>query len=324
RHRALHRERRVGHLPQPVGPRPHARRVLQRRGRRGRRRDGARRPRGRRRRLDPHPRLVHRARRPQADAGARHQPDGRGRRAGRPAHVVAPGPGGDGPRVLAAPPRHDPGAWWSPPSPARPFAAALDDAPPRGLRVGVLVDPPIEGLPVDPACRRAAEVAVATLEAAGHHVVDEPLPLPPADELVAAFTTIWNVGGAGVDLEDPDRVEPLHRALREAARAIDSWEYARGVHRAQLLSRRVVDAFVDRVDLLVTPTMACLPPPVGAWRAGTEHDPRMALLNSYPMAVFTSLFNVTGQPAVSLPVHHDEATGLPVGVQLVAAPWQEH
>jgi amidase len=52
-----------------------------------------------------------------------------------------------------------------------------------------------------------------------------------------------------------------------------------------------------------------------------SHDD--ALLNSYPMAVFTSVFNVTGQPAISLPVHHDEATGLPVGVQIVAAPWRE-
>ena len=51
--------------------------------------------------------------------------------------------------------------------------------------------------------------------------------------------------------------------------------------------------------------------------------PLMALLNSYPMAVFTSLFNVTGQPAISVPVHHDDATGLPVGVQIVAAPWRE-
>jgi amidase len=49
----------------------------------------------------------------------------------------------------------------------------------------------------------------------------------------------------------------------------------------------------------------------------------MALFNSYPMAVFTSLFNVTGQPAISVPVHHNEATGLPVGVQIVAAPWRE-
>jgi hypothetical protein len=49
----------------------------------------------------------------------------------------------------------------------------------------------------------------------------------------------------------------------------------------------------------------------------------MALINSYPMAVFTSLFNVTGQPAISVPIHHDQATGLPVGAQIVAAPWRE-
>lgn len=51
--------------------------------------------------------------------------------------------------------------------------------------------------------------------------------------------------------------------------------------------------------------------------------PLMALLNSYPMAVFTSLFNVTGQPAISVPIHHDDAMGLPVGVQIVASPWRE-
>ncbi|MFE4251268.1 amidase family protein [Streptomyces sp. NPDC056910] len=84
-----------------------------------------------------------------------------------------------------------------------------------------------------------------------------------------------------------------------------------------------LEGFLAGVDLLVTPSMACLPPLVGAWRTGTEDDPLRALRNSYPMGVFTSVFNVTGQPAISLPVHHDEATGLPVGIQIVAAPWRE-
>jgi amidase len=176
---------------------------------------------------------------------------------------------------------------------------------------------------VDPACTAAVDATLRALESAGHHVVDTPLPLPPADELIAAFTTIWNVGGAGIPLADPDRVEPHNRALRDAARTIDSWAYAEAVKKTQLFSRRIVEAFVTSFDLLVTPTMACLPPPIGAWRAGTDHDPLMALVNSYPMAVFTSLFNVTGQPAISVPVHHDDATGLPVGVQIVAAPWRE-
>lgn len=72
-----------------------------------------------------------------------------------------------------------------------------------------------------------------------------------------------------------------------------------------------------------SPPTPSLPPHVGAWRAGTEDDPLMALVNSYPMGVFTSVFNVTGQPAISLPIHHDQGTGLPVGVQIVAAPWRE-
>ncbi|MDI3406908.1 amidase [Streptomyces cavernicola] len=223
--------------------------------------------------------------------------------------------------------RHDPAAWWSPPAPRRPFVDALTTAPPAGLRIGVLVDPPIAGMDVDPACLAAVDTTLRALEAAGHHVVDVPLPLPPTDELIETFTTIWNIAAAGVPLTDPDRVEPHNRALREAAHAVGSWSYAQAVHRTQHLSRRVVEGFVGSFDLLVTPTMACLPPPVGFWRtsdaAASAPDPLAPVRRSYPLAVFTSLFNVTGQPAVSLPVHHDDATGLPVGVQLVAAPWRE-
>ncbi|BCM70501.1 MULTISPECIES: amidase [Streptomyces] len=219
--------------------------------------------------------------------------------------------------------RHDPGAWWSPPTPRTSFAAALETELPAGLRIGALIDSPIDGIPVHPACVAAVDTALRAFESTGGHLVDTLFPLPPADELVAAFTTLWNVGGAGVPLAEPDRIEPHNRALRDAARAIDSWAYAEGLRRTQELSRRIVEGFLAGFDLLVTPTMACLPPLVGAWRAGTDDDPLRALVNSYPMGVFTSVFNVTGQPAVSVPVHHDEATGLPVGVQLVAAPWRE-
>jgi amidase len=218
---------------------------------------------------------------------------------------------------------HDPAAWWSPPTRRRSFASATTMASPTRLRIGVLAQSPIEGLSVDPACAAAVDATLRTLESVGHHVVDAHLPLPPPDELVAAFTTIWNVGGAGIALANPNCVEPHNRALRDAARAIDSWTYVEGVRRTQHLSRRIVDAFVTSFDLLVTPTMACLPPPIGAWRDGTDDNPLMAVMNSYPMAVFTSLFNVTGQPAISVPIHHDEPTGLPVGVQIVAAPWRE-
>lgn len=80
--------------------------------------------------------------------------------------------------------------------------------------------------------------------------------------------------------------------------------------------------FRDDIDLLVTPTMSVPPPLVGSWRAGMDVDPQVGLLNCYPMAVFTSIFNVTGLPAISLPVHQSTA-GLPIGVQLVAGAWRE-
>jgi amidase len=222
--------------------------------------------------------------------------------------------------VLAS---HDPAAWWSPPARRESFTDALAAEAPAGLRVGVLTDSPVAGIAVDPACTTAVDLTLRALEAAGHRIVDTRLPLPSTDELVGAFTTLWNVGGAGIPLADADRVEPHNRALRDAARSVDSWTYAEAVLRTQQLSRRVVEGFLAGFDLLVSPTMACLPPSIGAWRAGTEEDPSAAVRNSYPMGVFTSLFNVTGQPAISVPVHHDPATGLPVGVQIVAAPWRE-
>jgi amidase len=219
--------------------------------------------------------------------------------------------------------RHDPAAWWS--HPDAPWS--LDDVwasdAPRRLRIGVLVDAPIDGLNVDTECVRAVEIAVSTLAADGHDIVETALPLPSTDELITSFTTIWNVGGAGIELADPDRIEPHNLALRRAAQVVDSWSYVESVKRTQELSRGIVEGFVANFDVLVTPTMACLPPRIGAWQEGTECDPLMALINSYPMAVFTSLFNVTGQPAISLPIHHDNATGLPVGIQMVAAPWCE-
>jgi amidase len=219
--------------------------------------------------------------------------------------------------------RHDPGLWWSAPTPTASLADAVRSAPPKGLRVAAMHTAPGNLVPVDPACAAAVDVALLALSAAGHHPTTELPDLPSPDELVGAFGLIWNVGSAGTPLEDPDAVEPLNAALREAARAVDSLTYAEAVITTQALSRRIVESFAAGFDLLVTPTMACLPPPVGAWRQGADDDPMVALFNCFPMAIFTSIFNVTGLPAISVPIHHDDATGLPVGVQLVAAPWRE-
>jgi len=58
-----------------------------------------------------------------------------------------------------------------------------------------------------------------------------------------------NVGGAGIALADPNRIEPHNWALRDAARAVGSWAYAEGVRKTQQLSRRIVEGFLAGFDL---------------------------------------------------------------------------
>jgi amidase len=74
--------------------------------------------------------------------------------------------------------------------------------------------------------------------------------------------------------------------------------------------------FEGGYDLLLTPTMAEQPAPLGTWDDSGER-PMDAFERAFPAGAFTALFNVTGQPAISLPLHWSDA-GLPVGVQLVA------
>jgi amidase len=147
--------------------------------------------------------------------------------------------------------------------------------------------------------------------------------MPDADAFVEAFGIVWNVGSAGVPLEDWDAIEPLNAALRRAGQSTDSISYVEAVMRTQLLGRPLMANFVDgAVDVLVTPTMAVEPPPCGTVWEGCDVEPMLGLMNCFPMAVFTSVWNVTGLPALSLPLHQ-APSGLPVGVQFVAGPWRE-
>lgn len=215
----------------------------------------------------------------------------------------------------------DPYSWYAAPQPTEPWSVLAGRDPGR-LRVGFTSVAPLD-LPVDPACAAAVDKTVAALAALGHEVTETSLSLPGMDTFVASFITVWNTATAWSPVEDWDAVEPLNAALRQAARSVDSLAYVDAVRVMQTLAKSVIRPFVEDFDVVVTPTMACLPPEVGAWRAGADADPTAALLNCYPMAVFTSVFNVTGLPAISVPVHHDEPSGLPVGVQVVAGPWRD-
>lgn len=214
----------------------------------------------------------------------------------------------------------DRGQWYNAPAPARPF---LDEvgADPGSLRVGLAVEAPF-GLPVDQECATAAQEVASALEKLGHHVEQVRLDVP--DEFLPSFLNIVNSGLADYEDIDWDRVEPHIRANRQAAMAIDSLTYVRSVHQLQRATREMSGRWGRDFDLLVTPTMAIEPPRAGEVLAAVHAgaDTGAPALQVFQMAVFTSGFNMSGQPAISLPTH-TTPDGTPIGVQLVAGPWEE-
>jgi amidase len=207
---------------------------------------------------------------------------------------------------------YEPGdPWWAPP-PAEPFASATATAPER-LRIGVTSTPPID-TPVDGECVRAVEVAAGVLAGLGHEVVEA---TPPwrEPELFTMFLSVWQVGPALHPVDDV-LMTPLNRGLVESARAMSAADYARAVAALQAFARRVV-AFWDEVDVLLTPTLALPPVPIG-WQEAVE-GAIPQLLRNVEFTPFTAVANLTGQPAMSLPLHWSD-DGLPVGVHAIGPP----
>ena len=116
----------------------------------------------------------------------------------------------------------------------------------------------------------------------------------------------------------PDEVEVWTWAVAEAGRKIPLVEFVHAVDWRNTLSRSFGDYYASGFDLLLTPTLAQPPLPLGALTPKPEApmDAWQKLVDFIP---FTPVQNMTGEPAISLPLHWN-AAGLPIGVQLVA-PW---
>ena len=213
---------------------------------------------------------------------------------------------------------YEPGDAYVAPQPERPFLAEAALEPGR-LRVAVTTVPPVD-VPVDAVCADAVGVAADLLAGLGHDVVEE---TPPwrSDDAVEQFTRIWQIGPATAGVDDLALLEPLNRMLAEQARATPSPEAAVAVMRLQALARRIV-AFWDEVDVVVTPTLALAPVPVGWALADADEDPQAAFERQWRWTPFTAVVNVTGQPAVSVPLHWT-GDGLPVGVHVIGRPFAE-
>jgi amidase len=200
------------------------------------------------------------------------------------------------------------------------------------LRIACVTESPGRAA-LDASIEQAVLETARALEDAGHVVVRTALP-----EAVHAATSgegwslLWIMDTA-MTIADrrrelgraptPDEVEhlTLHLVERaERASALDYLAVKRLAHGVTLAMAR----HFEHYDLILTPSTATLPPPVGSIAAdGTGFDYERWVARSYAFAPYSELFNVTGQPAASLPVALS-ADGLPIGVQLVGRQDGDH
>ena len=197
------------------------------------------------------------------------------------------------------------------------FLDAARRADPDRLRIGRYATPPLPGVSVDPACLAAYEKMSGLLAELGHEVVDADPDIDPG--FVAVFETLWAVLAHGhpVPPEAESMLQPLTQWWRERGSAISGPEFLAAAQAAQNASRRIVAAHAQ-FDVMLTPTLALPPRPVG-WFTG--EGPKVDYARQQAFTPFTAIYNITGQPALSLPLGWTEDDlALPVGVQLVGAP----
>ncbi|MGH2694168.1 MAG: amidase [Actinomycetota bacterium] len=202
--------------------------------------------------------------------------------------------------------------YWAP-APERPFAEEVGRDP-GTLRIAVTTESPT-GLDPDPQVVEAVRDAGELLASLGHHV-EEASPEWVDPESASHVIKLVQANPVYYGVRDPSQLEPLNAALLEAAQATSSADYVRSIIAIHQFSRKVV-AFWDDHDVLVTPTLGLSPPPVG-WLF-EEDDPWDQLRRSALIVPFTPVFNATGQPAVSVPLHRN-AAGVPIGVQIAGPP----
>jgi len=209
--------------------------------------------------------------------------------------------------------------FWAPAEP-EPFLVACDREPGR-LRVARFVEPVIADAEVDPQCVQGWDEASRLLESLGHDVEDVPVPMPR--DAVPVFETCWAVLTAlstvPLPVEARPALRPLTRWLGERGEAVTGPEFGLAVGELRRVAARTLAA-LSSYDAVLTPTLAVPPLPVGAIR--DDADPAADFEAQKRFTPYTSMWNVTGSPAVSLPLHWTP-DGLPVGVMLAARPGEE-
>jgi amidase len=218
--------------------------------------------------------------------------------------------------AMAGPMPGDP--HWAPP-PTQPFLSYAD-RPPGRLRVGRSCDPKVPGAVVHPHVLEAYEAASELLASLGHDVVDIEAPYD-AEQLLPPFKVLWSTSASGVPVP-PDREElllPLTRWLRDLGNKATANDFTAAMSTLQAATRTGIAATAE-YDVLLTPTVALPPVPVGYFRE--TGDPAEEFDRMTRFTPWTAVFNMTGQPAVNVPLHWSP-DGLPIGVMLVGRPADE-
>jgi amidase len=220
--------------------------------------------------------------------------------------------------AMAGPVAGDP-AWAPPLPPGDSFLRQAERAPGR-LRIGRFLDSAMPGAELQPEVRAAFEDASRLLESLGHDIEDVPPGLLGPDVL-ASFERVWALSGATLPVppEGVGELRPLTRVLRARGLALSAQDAMEAMLALRLFSRSFIQATAG-YDVLLAPVCTMTPRPLGWFDAGGDGAADFELQKSY--AAFTALYNVTGQPAVSVPLYWT-ADGLPIGTMLVGRPADE-
>lgn len=210
------------------------------------------------------------------------------------------------------------------PPPTRSYLEEVGREPGK-LRIGVLDHSP-RNFHVDAECATAVRNTAALLESLGHTVEDS-WPAALADSSFSSkFGALWSTNMAvsrqrfadqiGRPLND-DEFELMNRAQADFASQIPAADYVLGLAAVSQFRRAVQAWWSEGWDLLLTPTLAKIPLKIGELANNPDH-PMQPVVRAGEFVPFTPAFNTSGQPAISLPMHWTES-GLPIGIQLVAA-----
>jgi len=203
--------------------------------------------------------------------------------------------------------------YWAPP-PKRPYAQEVHRDPGR-LRIACTTETDTPA-PVHADCIAAVEDAAKLCADLGHTVAAAK-PKLDGQQVAESFTTVWTSGLAATLKmigAQKDQVEPITWALNEIGNHYSAADYILALQTIQKLSRAMARFFED-YDVLLTPTLAEPPVPLGAFDSPAD-NPLQGFQRAAEFIPFTPICNLTGQPAMSVPLFWNAET-LPVGAHFM-------